>query len=95
MVNWLTPAEVVFRLIGRPERVGPIVGQHEKSPYTWLRGSAWRDPGDLPTPRTQRLLLAYAAQHGIPLTARHLIEGADEAEIAALLAPGPRQEDAA
>lgn len=81
-----TPVEVLERLIGRPEALGPIAGLHEKTVYLWRRGGNRRDAGDLPSTRTQRAFLAYASNHGIPLTAEHLIFGATPAEIDALIA---------
>lgn len=94
MEQRLTPAEVAFRLIGPPEKVGRILNMHEKSPYVWRRGSNSRDPGDLPSTQAQRALLTYAQAHNIPLTSDHLIWGATEAELDALLA-SPAREDAA
>ena len=86
MGNHHTPLEVLERLIGPPQVIGPIVGLHEKSPFVWRRGSKFREPGDIPGPKVQRKLLAYARNHGIPLTAAHLIFGAPVAEIDALVA---------
>ena len=93
MEQKLTPVEVVFRLIGPPEAVGRILEMHEKSPYWWRRPSNNRSAGDLPSTQVQRALLSYAQEHGIPLTAEHLIWGATEAELAALATP--TREDAA
>jgi hypothetical protein len=80
--------EVCEALIGRPEVLGQIAGLGPKAAYGWRHGSAWRDAGDLHSARTMRLLLAHARDRGIPLTAEHLIWGAEAAEIEALLAPG-------
>lgn len=85
MSNNLTPFQVVERLIGPPEAVGPIAGMNEKTSYGWRKSSANRDAGDIPSARTMRSLLAHAAAKGIPLKAEHLIWGAPAAEVEALL----------
>jgi hypothetical protein len=82
----LTPYEVVERLIGRAEVIGPIVGLDAKSPYRWRYSAKGRDGGDLPSTRIQRALLDHSDAHGSGLTAEHLIRGATEAEIAVILA---------
>ncbi len=93
----LTPFEVVERLIGPPETVGPVVGIAQKTPYGWRHSSANRDAGDIPSTRNMRNLLAHAAANGIPLKPEHLIWGAPAAEIEDLLeqmgqqAPAPIQ----
>jgi hypothetical protein len=76
--------DVCQRLIGPPERLAAVVGTGAKAPYQWRRASDNRDAGDLPSARHMRALLAFAAAQGIPLTADHLIWGADAAEIEAL-----------
>lgn len=73
-------------MFGKPEVLAEIVGSHEKAPFKWKNGSVWRDPGDLPSTRHQRKLLTWARKHAVPLTAEHLVFGASEAEVAALLA---------
>ena len=78
--------EVCLALIGRPEELSRIAGLGPKAAYGWRYGSKWRDDGDVGSARHMRALLAHARQHGIPLTAEHLIWGADAAEIEALLA---------
>jgi hypothetical protein len=78
--------EVCLALIGRPEALSRIAGLGPKAAYGWRYGSKWRDEGDVGSARPMRALLAHARQHGIPLTAEHLIWGADAAEIEALLA---------
>lgn len=95
MSNHLTPFDVVQRLIGPPERVGPVVGMSEKTGYGWRRASANRDAGDIPSARTMRALLDHARTHSIPLTAEHLIYGADADEVEAMLAALRQDEDAA
>ena len=89
MSNHLTPADVVKRIIGRPEVVGAAIGIHPKSPYQWAWGTSTRDAGDIPSPRHMRSLLAYAAARGLPLTSDHLIWGASAEEIDQLLAAMP------
>ncbi|GAB1361794.1 hypothetical protein MASR1M32_10300 [Rhodobacter sp.] len=63
-----------------------IVGTHPKRPYGWRRGADGRDAGDIPSARHQRSLLAHSDAHALGLTAEHLIRGATEAEIEAILA---------
>ena len=99
MSNHRTPLEVVEALIGRPEKIGEIVGVHPKSPYQWRDQAGLRHAGDLPYDSHKRSLLAYAAENQIPLTADHLIWGCSEEELAALIAamparPAPRCEAA-
>lgn len=86
MIDHLTPVEVCERLIGPLPELERIGGYKPKAGYGWLRSSKERAPGDFPSVRLMRTLLAHARQHGIPLTAEHLIWGADAAEIEALLA---------
>lgn len=89
MGKHLTPLAVLERLIGPPESIAQAAGLHPKSAFPWRRPSSLREAGDLPSIRVARRLLAYAAARQIPLTAEHLIWGATEAEINALLAqPG-------
>lgn len=87
MSHSLTPADVVERLIGHPTLVGAIVGRDRTSVIKWRTGGRRRSPGSIPGDEEKRALLAHARKHGIPLTAEHLIHGADPAEIEALLAP--------
>lgn len=86
MSSHLTPFEVTERLIGAPERIARICGLHAKSTFLWRRASKTREPGDLPSARAMRKLLAFSEARGLGLTPRHLIFGAPEAEIAAILA---------
>lgn len=81
----LTPVEVAERLIGGPDLLAGIVGVNPKAPFLWRRQSGWRDAGDMP-PRANRAILAHSDQHGLGLTAEHLIRGAAVAEIDAILA---------
>lgn len=83
MSNHLTPLEVCERLIAPRKSLGELIGYKPKAAYNWAHGSAWRQPGDMP-PGANRRLLAYAAAHGIPLRADHLIWGAPACEIDAL-----------
>ena len=78
--------DVCERLIGDPRRLAAICGLEVKSAFPWRRASKWRDAGDLPSAKTQRALLAHSAAHRLGLTAEHLIWGASEAEIDAILA---------
>lgn len=87
MANDLTPTDVCERLIGLPPKIAAVVGISEKSPYNWRRLSGrFRAKGDLPYPAHMRALLIHSAAHQLGLTAEHLIWGAPEAEIAAILA---------
>lgn len=89
MSDHLTPVQVCERLIGPLPVLEGIVGYRPKAGYGWLRSSGGRDPGDFPSVRLMRRLLAHAAAKQIPLTADHLIWGASVDEIAALLANRP------
>ena len=90
MEQMLTPADVVFALIGPPEVVGPICDLSQTVAYVWRRSAGERrDAGDIPSARHMRKLLAHARAHAIPLTAEHLIFGASRAELDALLAQRP------
>ena len=94
----LTPLQVCQRLIGSNELIGEVCGIHPKSPYPWARKSTGREAGDIPHANHMRRLLAHSAARGLGLTAEHLIWGADEAEIEAILAarpPTPPQLEAA
>ena len=82
----LTPMQVCERLIGPPEVLGPAIGYGMKAAYHWRREREGRRPGDLPSVEVLRLLLAHSAAHRLGLTAEHLIWGATEAEIEAILA---------
>lgn len=81
-----TPMEVCEALIGRPETLAAICGINPKAPYGWRQVSKGRPAGDLPFAAHMRALLAHSALHHLGLTAEHLIWGAPEAEIEAILA---------
>jgi hypothetical protein len=85
MSDNLTPVEVCERLIGPLPELEKIVGYRPKAAYGWRRESHWRDAGDIPSPRLMRRLLAHSAAGNLGLTADHLIWGASEDEIAAVL----------
>lgn len=80
-----TPVEVCEALIGKPDQLARICGINPKAPYGWRLPSKGRPAGDIPFAAHMRALLTFAAQNRIPLTADHLIWGAAEAEIAAIL----------
>ncbi len=86
MGKHLTPFQVCEQLIGPPAILGGICGLNGKSPYLWARPSKWRAAGDIPGGPLQRALLNYSEKHDLGLTAEHLIRGAEEAEINAILA---------
>ena len=81
----LTPMQVCERLIGKPEAIGLAAGLGEKAAYHWRNSRKGRAAGDLPAASVMRALLVHAAARGIPLTADHLIWGASEDELAALV----------
>jgi hypothetical protein len=85
MSNNLTPLEVSERLIAPLEELGPLCGLGLKAAYMWRNASKQRAAGDI-APVYARRLLAHSARHGLGLTADHLIWGAPEDEIAAILA---------
>lgn len=86
-VTRLTPLAVIEALVAqKPEHVALILGCHAKTPYLWRYASGSRDAGDLPSTRIQRALLAHSRRHGLGLTAEHLVCGASEDEIEAILA---------
>lgn len=78
--------QVCEALIGKPEQIAGALGINEKSPYHWRSARTGRLAGDLPSADVMRRLLEHSDRHGLGLTAEHLIRGASEAEIAALLA---------
>lgn len=86
MSDHLTPVQVCERLIGPLAELERIVGYKPKAAYAWLRSSGDRDAGYFPSVRLMQRMLAHAAARKIPLTAEHLIWGADAAEIAELAA---------
>jgi major membrane immunogen (membrane-anchored lipoprotein) len=85
MTRHLTPIQVCQRLIGRPEEISLVCGFQEKAAYHWRNASKSRDAGDLPSARVMRALLAHAAVKNLGLTADHLIWGATEDEVQAIL----------
>lgn len=86
MTDNLTPMQVCERLIGKPEQIAVAVGYDQKSAFPWRRAAKNRAAGHFPSSMIMQRLLAHAAARHIPLTADHLIWGASEAEITALLA---------
>lgn len=86
MRNHLTPLQVCERLIGPLEQLGPIIGNSDKALYFWRRESKFHGPGDIRSARHMRAILAHSERLSLGLTARHLIEGADEAEVETILA---------
>lgn len=86
MSNNLTPLQVCERLLGPLPQIEAICGQKPKAAYGWRRSSAYREAGDIPSPRHMRSLLAHSAARGLGLTEAHLIWGAPAAEIETILA---------
>lgn len=85
----LTPLEVCERLVGPIEQLGRIIGNGDKALYMWRRPSKFHLPGDIRSARHMRALLAHSDRLGLGLTPLHLIEGADEAEVQAILDARP------
>lgn len=81
----LTPLEVVECLVAPLRDLHKFAPCHPKSPYKWRFPAMSRDAGDLP-PRINRALLRWAQKNAAPLTADHLIFGADHAEVQRLCA---------
>lgn len=86
MSKHLAPIEVVEALIGKPEVIGGICQIDAKAPFGWRHAAKRRTAGDLPYAAHMRALLAHSAARGLGLTADHLIWGATEDEITAILA---------
>lgn len=86
MAHDVTPLEVCERLIGKPELLAGLFGyESDKAPYNWRHATSTRDAGDIPSARLMRALLAHSDAHALGLTAAHLILGASEAEVQAIL----------
>lgn len=99
MVHELTPLQVCERLIGPPPVIARAAGYTEKAAYAWRAASSpaarqRREAGHMP-PRAMRALLLHSDEHALGLTARHLIMGAGEAEIEAILQARAARREAA
>ena len=81
MKHYLTPVEVLERLIGPFSVLAPIAGLDEKSLYGWKRESAIRQAGDLPSANIMRKFLKHARRTKLPLKPEWLIEGAKADEV--------------
>lgn len=86
MSSNLTPLQVCEALIGKPGQISLACGLQEKAAFAWRHGSNNRAAGHLPSTLIQQRLLAHSAANRLGLTAEHLIWGASEAEIEAILA---------
>jgi hypothetical protein len=84
MSSNLTPLQVCERLIAPIHQLGAACGVGPKAPYGWRNPSEQRAAGDIP-PVHARNLLAYSAARNLGLTADHLIWGAPEDDITAIL----------
>ena len=62
-----------------------ILGVDEKTPYRYRSASSWRAAGDFGGIPQLRKLLAHSEARQLGLTARHLVCGATEDEVAAIL----------
>lgn len=85
MSEHLTPLRVCERLIGSITLIAEICQVSHTAPHHWKRGSKLHRAGDIPSARHMARLLAYSDRLGLGLTPLHLIEGADEAEVTAIL----------
>lgn len=86
MSKHLTPIEVVEALIGKPEVIGGICRIDPKAAFGWRHAVKRRAAGDLPYVAHMRSLLDFSRPRQLGLTADHLIWGASEEEVAAILA---------
>jgi hypothetical protein len=86
MSERLTPLRVCERLIGPITLIAHICGVSDTAPHHWKRGSKLHGAGDIPSARHMARLLAHSDRLGLGLTPLHLIEGAEEAEVEAILA---------
>jgi hypothetical protein len=89
MGRHLTPVEVCERAFSNIEVLAQIIGRDSKTGYGWRRPSKFADAGDFRSMRHVRALHIHALQNNIPLKLEHLIYGASEDEVAALLAAAP------
>ena len=80
MSTHLTPIDVVECLVAPIGELGKIAGLNDKAPYNWRRESQYRAAGDIPH-HAMRRIHAHASARKIPLTADHLLWGADWKEI--------------
>lgn len=86
MGKHLTPLDVCIRLIGSIEHIGQICELSEKAAYGWKRQSGLHEAMDVRSAGHMRRLLVHSDKRGLGLTAEHLIRGADETDIEAILA---------
>jgi hypothetical protein len=86
MSNVFTPLQVAERLLNGIENVGIAAGRHEKAAYQWRYANATRLAGDFPSVEVIRTLFHEARRQGFPLELAHLIFGATEDEVAAIIA---------
>lgn len=87
MSSKLTPMQVCERLIGPPEAIARACNFRSKQgPYRWRHAANDRDAGDIPSARSMRSLLDWSNARNLGLTADHLIYGAEEMEVEAILA---------
>ncbi|RWR32499.1 hypothetical protein D2T31_00510 [Sinirhodobacter populi] len=86
MTQHLTPFDICARLIGPPEAIAEACGLSAKAPYAWRFEASTRGAGDLPSAPVMRRLLSYSSARNLGLTEKHLIWGADAAEIEEILA---------
>jgi hypothetical protein len=85
MSEHLTPLRVCERLIGPITLIAEICQVSDTAPHHWKRGSKLHRAGDIPSARHMARLLEYSDRRSLGLHARHLIDGADEREVATIL----------
>jgi hypothetical protein len=91
----VTPVGICERLIGPPPVIAAILGYNRTAIPQWRHANGLRAAGDFPSATIMRQLLAHSDAHRLGLTAGHLIQGAPEAEIAAILQARPATKAAA
>jgi len=86
MSKHLTPLTVSERLIGGISDIAAVCGLSEKAPFHWKNAGGHHDAGDIRSTRQQKMLLRYSQEYSLGLTAEHLIFGATEDQVDAILA---------
>jgi hypothetical protein len=77
MTRPLQPAARVIRRLGGEQQVATIAGIAITGPYRWQQAKARGGTGGLIPQRHHRVLLNYARDHKIKITARDFIGGDD------------------
>jgi hypothetical protein len=82
----MEPASTVIERLGGPKVVSTITGAAYTAPYRWQHPREKGGTGGLIPQKHHLTLLAYAKQHGIPLTAADFLPATSIVEP---LAPSP------